>query len=115
DFLVARYLPDGSLDPSFGEAGRVITDFGGRDFAAAVIQQPDGKIVVAGAARSGGAPFGAVALARYLPDGSLDREFGTEGRVTTDIAAQEVSAGALVMQPDRKLVVGVGFFGRTCR
>src|SRR6185312_7554259 len=78
DFLVARYLPDGSLDPSFGEAGRVITDFGGRDFAAAVIQQPDGKIVVAGAARSGGAPFGAVALARYLPDGSLDREFGTE-------------------------------------
>lgn len=49
DWAVARYDPDGSLDPSFGSSGTVTTDFGGRqDAALAVVIQRDGKIVVAG-------------------------------------------------------------------
>ena len=35
DFLVARYAPDGILDPSFGTGGLVTTDFGGSDGAVA--------------------------------------------------------------------------------
>ena len=47
DFAVARYNPDGSLDLSFSGDGRQITDMsGGTDSAAAVVIQPDGKIVV---------------------------------------------------------------------
>src|SRR5688572_14097174 len=42
DYIVVRYLPDGSLDPSFGVGGRVVTDFGGpRDEANDVALQPD--------------------------------------------------------------------------
>ena len=45
---LVRYLPNGTLDPSFGTAGRVTTDFGRREEAGAVVLQPDGRIIVAG-------------------------------------------------------------------
>ncbi len=84
-FAVARYLPDGSPDSSFGEAGAVRTAFErGRphDYANALALQPDGKIVAAGAAKLGGRPIGPprFALARYRPDGRLDRSFAGDGK-----------------------------------
>jgi uncharacterized delta-60 repeat protein len=48
DFALARYHPDGSLDTSFGEDGRVTTDFSDYDVSSSLVLQPDGKIVVAG-------------------------------------------------------------------
>src|SRR5262249_5927712 len=51
DFAVARYNTDGTLDRSFGAGGTVTTDFArGDDVAWALAIQPDGKIVVGGAA-----------------------------------------------------------------
>ena len=75
-------LMPGDLDPTFGDAGIVTTDFLGPqgDMARAVVAvQADGKIVVAGYStqRSTGEDF---ALARYNADGSLDREFGGKGK-----------------------------------
>jgi hypothetical protein len=45
-FAAARYLPDGSLDPSFG-GGVVFSTFGSSDYAdvGALLLQPDGRIV----------------------------------------------------------------------
>jgi uncharacterized delta-60 repeat protein len=61
--VLVRYLPDGSLDTTFGDAGKVTTDFGGQDNNVwAIALQPDGKIIAAG---------GGFTLARYLPNGSL--------------------------------------------
>src|SRR5262245_11277454 len=66
-FALARYMPDGSLDTSFGSGGKVTTSLGGGVNAAkAVAVQSDGKILAAGSAS------GAFGLARYNPDGSLD-------------------------------------------
>ena len=49
DFALARYNSDGSLDMSFGNAGKLVTDFVGfQDRAEDVVIQTDGKIVVAG-------------------------------------------------------------------
>ena len=50
DFALARYLPNGTLDATFGGDGTVLTDFGSgsEDYANALAIQPDGKIVVAG-------------------------------------------------------------------
>ena len=49
DFCLARYEPDGALDPSFGVSGKVTTDFDGNsDAAEALLLQPDGKLVAAG-------------------------------------------------------------------
>ena len=48
DFAVVRYNPNGSLDTSFNGTGKVMTAFGGQDYAIAAAIQADGKIVVAG-------------------------------------------------------------------
>jgi uncharacterized delta-60 repeat protein len=105
EFAVARYGVGGRLDPTFGGDGKVITDFGPEvDWAWGVDLQADGKIVVVG---SSGRRFGDVfALARYRPHGGLDRTFGGDGRVTTDIDTGTFdSAFAVALQPNRKIVV----------
>jgi len=107
DFALARYNPDGTLDPSFGISGAVTTDFAGDDFARALAMQADGKLVAAGFANTQTGTT--VALARYNPDGILDPTFGTGGTVTTGLEL----AFALVVQADGKLVAAglVGLVG----
>jgi len=104
DFAVVRYLPNGSVDPSFGEDGVAITDFGkSRDWAYALAVEPNGDIVVAGVSdRSGSRDF---ALARYAPDGALDRDFGNGGLVVTPVRplTTDIIHG-LAIQPDGKIV-----------
>jgi uncharacterized delta-60 repeat protein len=104
DFALARYNPDGTLDPSFGTGGKVTTNIdGGGNDATALAIQADGKLVVAGSAFTGaGVDF---AVARYNPDGTLDANFGTGGKVTTDFAGGFDQANALIVQADGKLVV----------
>jgi uncharacterized delta-60 repeat protein len=110
DFALARYNPDGTLDQTFGTDGKVTTDFAGEpDEAFGVAIQADGKIVVAGQALfldpSGtGAVDGDFGLVRYNPDGSLDRSFGTGGRVTTDFGSALDTALAVTIQADGKIV-----------
>jgi uncharacterized delta-60 repeat protein len=66
-FALARYDLDGTLDPQFGEGGRVTTVFPAAALADAhafaLVQQADGKLVAAGVASSG--PASDFALARY--------------------------------------------------
>jgi uncharacterized delta-60 repeat protein len=97
DFALVRYHADGSLDPTFGTGGIVLTAFGSDAGASSLVLQPDGKLVAAGAD---------FVLARYHADGSLDATFGTGGIVRTAISA---GANALVLQPDGKLVAAGGF------
>ena len=101
-FVLARYMGRGTLDPSFGRGGEVVTDFGAYAGAAAVAIQADGKIVVAGGGRTAGRT--GFALVRYDADGRLDRSFGNRGRVLTPVGEGESAAVALVIQRDRKLV-----------
>jgi uncharacterized delta-60 repeat protein len=65
----------GDLDRTFSGDGRVTTRFDGGDVATAIGVQEDRRIVAVGKT------FGTLALARYLPDGSLDPSFGDAGRV----------------------------------
>ncbi|HEX5008806.1 MAG TPA: delta-60 repeat domain-containing protein [Planctomycetota bacterium] len=113
DFALARYLADGTPDPSFGVGGKVTTDFQlGNDDVHAVLVQPDGKLVAVGAAIDI-VKFLDFAAARYLPDGTLDGSFGTGGKTQvdfgtfgTDVDHDEALAAAL--QPDGK-IVAAGF------
>jgi uncharacterized delta-60 repeat protein len=97
----------GDLDPTFGAAGIVTTDFfENTDNATAVAVQPDGKIVVAGWAQSGADVTTAdFAVSRYLPDGTLDSAFGTGGMVTSDFAGSTDFAHAVAIQPDGRIIV----------
>jgi len=102
DFALARYLSNGTLDPSFSGDGTVLTNFGSgsTDLAYALVIQTDGKIVVAGSSD------GAFALARYLPNGALDPSFGSNGTVTTAFdSSVNAAATDLALQPDGKIVV----------
>jgi uncharacterized delta-60 repeat protein len=98
DFALARYNTDGTLDGAFGSGGKVITDFGEYDSAAAVALQPDGRIVAAGASWTGWA------LARYKPDGTLDSAFGTGGKVYSSFRAGYDLASAIAIQVDGRIV-----------
>jgi uncharacterized delta-60 repeat protein len=104
DFALARYKPDGSLDPSFGTEGEVTMAVGsGNDAANALVIQKDGKIAVAGTSYNGtGDDF---ALARYNGDGSPDTAFDGDGQVTTQIGSGNDRAYALALQADGKMVV----------
>jgi len=87
EFALARFMPDGRLDASFGQGGKVTTNFVGvklggvSNIATAVLVQPDGRIVAGGGASDCAHCPHRLALARYLADGSLDPSFGAGGRV----------------------------------
>ncbi|PYE47937.1 putative Ig domain-containing protein [Deinococcus yavapaiensis] len=103
DFALVRYNSNGTLDTTFGSGGKVTTPIGtSNDFAYALVMQPDGKLVAAGATYNGSNSD--LALVRYNSNGSLDTTFGTSGKVTTPIGTSDDQAHALVMQPDGKLV-----------
>lgn len=110
DFAVARYLPDGTLDSTFGSAGKVTSDFAGSaDLGHAVAIQADG-IIVAGEALSGTQK--AFALIRYNSDGSIDATFGSDGKVLTTFSDRDSRAYEIVLQPDQKIVLaGDSFHG----
>jgi uncharacterized delta-60 repeat protein len=102
DFALARYKPNGSLDPAFGTGGKVTTPVGpSDDLAHALVLQPNGRLVAAGESWVSGHPR--FALVRYKPNGSLDPTFGIGGKVKTAIGSG-ARAEALVLQPDGKLV-----------
>jgi len=113
DVALARYRRDGTLDPTFGTGGKVITDIaGGFDEARALVMQ-DGRLVVAGFTFTGEVASGDFALARYRNNGSLDPTFGTGGKVVTDIAGAFDEADALVVQDDTLVAGGTAFTGST--
>jgi uncharacterized delta-60 repeat protein len=101
-FGVFRYLPDGSLDPSFARRGWTALDLGSFEFAHAVAVQRDGKIVVAGETDCPRAIC--FALVRFAPDGSVDRGFGANGVVRTMFEQCGCAAYDVAVQPDGKLV-----------
>lgn len=105
DFALARYNSDGSLDTSFGADGKVMTDFGGNAVATSVAIQPDGKIVAVGGSFNGSSDFN---MGRYNTDGTLDRSFGTDGRVTTDFGGDDIATSVAVDSKGRVVVGGNG-------
>ena len=111
-FAIARYLPDGSLDRAFSTDGRAVADFTtGDDYAFGVAIQPlDGKIIAVG--RAGGSG-GVIAVARFMPDGTLDTTFNTDGKATTNFTAGDDRADAVAVQGDAKIVVAgsANYFG----
>ncbi len=89
---LARFHPDGTLDPSFNPAP---------DLAVSSLElQPDGKILVAGAFTAIGGQARS-RIARLNPDGSLDESFNP--------AAPSANINALSLQADGRIVIGGAF------
>src|SRR3954469_23987160 len=85
-FALARYTPDGSLDATFGNGGKVITVIAQvREYAHGLVLLPDGKIMISGSIDQPTESDTSFALLRYNSDGSLDTTFGQGGIVKTNI------------------------------
>ena len=113
--LIVPHLAQGAagdLDSTFGVDGQVTTDLKrSTDLASAVAIQADGKLVVVGQTYQNN-DFSAedFVVARYNPDGTLDRTFGSRGRVKTDFPGLAAVPSSIVIQPDGKIVVAGGAF-----
>lgn len=105
-FGMIRYNTNGSLDASFGTAGKAVTTFAGGTPQAAeypAVLAGNGKIVI-GRYRNRESPnFGTeTEIARFNNNGSLDTTFGTSGRVNYPPMAQ---VRDLKLQADGKIVI----------
>ena len=110
DFVVTRYNTDGTLDITFGNRGKVRTDFPGlAAVPSSVVIQPDGKIVVAGGAFPLFTFAGNFEVVRYNTNGSLDTSFGDGGIVTTIFPAGSY-AFDVALQSDGKIIAAGTFF-----
>lgn len=113
-FALARYLPNGDPDQSFGENGMALTDVmaDARDGILAISSTLENKIVAVGATVQqvdNPVPHSetTLALAQYNSDGSLDESFGDAGKATTDIpntSTEEATAAAVTSA--NKIVTG---------
>jgi uncharacterized delta-60 repeat protein len=102
DFALVRYNLDGTLDNTFNEDGKLITDFGFNDYANCILTQ-NGKILVAGGILN--RDNRDYALARYNNDGSLDNGFSGDGKEVGYIHAGVGELNSLAIQNDGKIVV----------
>ena len=105
---MVRYNSNGNLDRSFGDNGIVTTVLDAGSYANAVVQQSDGKIIVAGTlfvdVVIGDQSDTDFVLVRYNRNGSLDTTFGNGGVVSTDFFGREDDAFSVLLQPDGKIV-----------
>lgn len=112
DFAVVRYNSDGTLDTSFSGDGIATTDFNKYlDKAFAVAVDGNKTLAVGFAYSTSGTD---IALARYNNDGTLDRSFDKDGKVTTSIGkargignyAYAEALGAAIQSDGKIVVVG---------
>ena len=105
DIALARYTSDGSLDPSFGTAGRVATTIqGAASFGFAATLDHQGRIVVAARVSAGGGDE--IGVAGYGADGVLDQSFDDDGIAVTAFGLGAIPHGVAVDDQDRIVVVG---------
>lgn len=123
--FIARYNVNGSLDTTFGNGGEVnlatssypdTSGMYGRQHAAAVAIQADGKIVVetnttmfTQVQTSSGTTYTATSsdllVIRLNPNGSLDTTFGNGGEADLHLAQGNVMAGGVAILPGGQILV----------
>jgi uncharacterized delta-60 repeat protein len=91
---LARLNPDGTLDPSFGISGKLLTPLSGN-----LALQSDGRILITSTG-NGSSGFGG--FMRYLPDGSVDTGFGIDGNAT---AFPSGLGSGIALQADGSILV----------
>ncbi len=113
DMVLLKYDSTGAPLSTFGNSGLVTFNNSEFDVAMSVQIQPDNKIVAGGS--SGLSFFGArdFALWRYLPDGTPDPSFGTNGFVTTAVTPNFQDCNSIALQNDGKIVAAGKTFSGT--
>ncbi len=107
---LVRYLPDGSLDQSFGHEGMAVTAFGKRVSieGAGVERSADGGYLVAATRNTGTTeePAYTVVTYRYSPTGKLDTTYGAKGLAVLDLGTPAI-ARSTTTDKDGALLIAV--------
>ncbi|MBN1496668.1 MAG: Ig-like domain-containing protein [Spirochaetes bacterium] len=105
-FAVACYESDGDLDTTFGDNGRAYITFTAErnSYGYDVGIDSSHNIVVAGYELTGAGNTN-IAVARLDSDGALDTGFSTDGKVVTQVSANNDAAYAVGIQLDDRIVV----------
>lgn len=103
-----RFLPNGTIDTTYGEDGAVSTVMGTQngfdEKITQIVVQTDGAVIVKGFFPSElGVGF---VLARYHDDGTLNLDFGDEGLLVPYFPTLAVlRLNSITIQPDQKILV----------
>jgi uncharacterized delta-60 repeat protein len=101
-FAFVRYLPDGSLDPSFdgdGKTSVAVNPADNQERVQGLAIAPDGKIVGVGKTNDG------VGVVRLNSNGSPDSTFDGDG--SKDLAMANANTDDVAVQPDGNVVIPV--------
>lgn len=115
NILVCKLLPDGTLDPSFGNAGKAIIDMtggGNQDAAYAIATDTLGYIYVCGSTRTGATPLSNdLAILKLTPAGALDPTFSGDGKLLLDVSGGAWDYGYGIHVNDNGTIVVGGYAG----
>ena len=118
--FLARFLPNGTLDATFGQNGvvNIIQPNGESSSGQSIAIQPDGKILIGGNHWHGafvGNRYQNYFLARYNPDGTYDTSWNGTGSIKISYGNSEGDGldptdgiSSVAIQPDGR-VVAIGF------
>ena len=103
---IARYLQERNLDYDFGSLGLIqkqTTTMEGELNSIAI--QKDDKILAVGYSISSTTNNEDITLVRFNKNGQLDKSFGNNGMVLTEISDQKEIGESVAIQPDGKIIV----------
>ncbi len=104
DVFIMQFNDNGTPDNTFGASGLASPGVAGSQSCLSMVEQPDGKLIVAGNNQTftGGA-FGYLIM-RFNSNGTLDSTFNGDGIMVDTLAGINISGMALL--PDGRIIVG---------
>ena len=107
--VLFRLLPNGQFDSSFGTNGVVNVALLASVGEAYDVALQGRNLVIAGYGRDASPGTVDIISARFLPDGTWDRTYGSNGVAVIDVAGQDDRSRTLQILPDQSvLIVGQG-------
>lgn len=108
NFMLARYLSNGTLDAGFGNAGIVLNDLSDKsEFISSIALLPNGKILAAGRYdyNSQYQNYFKTAVIKYNANGSMDNSFGTNAIANLQFDDASADPKKIMLQPDGKILI----------
>jgi hypothetical protein len=109
-WVIGEVTPNGQLDPAFGDGGWTVLRYTGE--VTEVLQEPSGRILIAGDNGGGGCCTRNFAAA-LSPRGQLERGFGRHGRTELPTGTDSGVAG-LALEPNGDILATVGYGNNGC-
>lgn len=112
---LAALDPDGTLDASFGDAGKlarryfIASGFESNEQFGGLAIEPNGHILLAGHGVTDASGLPKIGVARLLPNGDLDPSFAGDGIGQYDLDQDSTFGSAIALQGDRPIVAGMRF------